>query len=535
MKAFFVHRASQVLSLLAVLLLAEAGCEPGSRSRGQPEGPDLGPTIGSVATVATPAPIPVEGLGLVGNLPGTGSATCPPEVRAYLKQYILSQLPEQRPNVDELINSNTTAVVRLEGAIPPLASKSDHFDLRVSLIPGSETTSLHGGWLYDAELRPRGPGGQATRPLATAAGPTYVDLLGSGEPDLTSAHVLGGGRVSNDYSGVIRLSEPDYTLADNIRDRLSERYGPSVATAMSPQVIEYTVPPAYARRHMRFVALVSATFMEQTPELMQQRIDTLVMNLVAGRNLDQSEVALEAIGRECLGRLAPLLDAADEQVRFRVARIMLDLRDDRALGALREIALDTQSTHRLEAMQAIAASARRNDASALMRLLLRDGDRHVVMAAYEHLRDMADPAVVQDFIGGSFYLERVVQANRKAVFVARRGDPRIVIFGAPLACRDSMFIESQDQRVVLDAQPGQGYVSLMRNNPMRPGVLGPLRTGFVLSEIIRALGTDYVPQEGGQPSGLGVSYAEIIALLEQMCQRGVVPAEFWPGPLPEFE
>lgn len=538
MKAFFHHGAHGIVLLLVAVLLAAAGCGQSSEARRlatQADGAELGPTIGSIADVVTPMPIPVEGFGLVGNLAGTGSATCPPQVRAYLKRYILSQLPNEALNLEELINSNTTAVVLLEGTIPAIASKGDHFDVRVSLMPGSETTSLRGGWLYKAELRPQGPGGSASRPLGTVEGPVFVNMVEVAKPDVTTAYVLGGGRTLDDYSGIITLQKPDYVLAGAIRDRLSGRYGFDLARAMSPRVIEYALPPDYQRRKMQFVALVAATYMNETPQLTRTRTDRFVQQLAAGQDEERSEIALEAIGRECLGQLASLLNSPDEEVRFRAARCMLNLRDDSALGTLRQIALDPKSAYRLEALEAVAASARRNDAAALARLLLRDDDSRMVLAAYEYLRELGNLAVTQDFIGRSFYLEHVVATDRKGIFVARRGDPRIVVFGAPLICRDSMFVESPDGMVMIDAQPGRGYMSLMRKNPMRPGTIGPLKSGFVLSEVIRTLGSEFAQTEEGHVTALGVSYAEVIALLEQMCAKGAVAAEFWPGPLPKFD
>jgi flagellar basal body P-ring protein FlgI len=536
MRTFFAQTAYWAVPWLAAILVAAAGCGPkAGPSQGQADEPDLGPTVGSVARVVTPASIPVEGFGLVGNLPGTGSATCPPQVRAYLKRYILSQLPSRTINVDDLINSRNTAVVLLEGTIPALASKGERFDVRASLIPGSETTSLRGGWLYGVELRPQGPGGSASRPVATAEGPMFTNLVGVDEPDLTRAYVLGGGRSLNDYSAVIALPKPDYPLANAIRNRLSERYGANVVAAITPQMIECVVPPDYRRRKMRFVSLLAATYMAEAPERTAARVDWFAGRLASGQDAQRSEIALEAIGRECLGRVASLLSAADEETRFRASRVMLDLRDDRSLATLRGIALDPKSVYRLEAMEAVAASARRNDASALMRFLLRDSDVRIVLAAYEHLREMTDAAVAQDFVGRSFYLERIVQTNRKAIFVSRRGDPRIVIFGAPLTCRDSVFVEAPGGGVIIDARPGQGYMSLSRKNPVRSGMIGPVKTGYVLSEVIRALGAESVATGEGQVSALGVSYADVIALLERMCEKGAVAAEFWPGPLPEFE
>jgi hypothetical protein len=339
----------------------------------------------------------------------------------------------------------------------------------------------------------------------------------------------------NDYSGIITLHQRDYELASDIRNRLNERYGDNVASAISAQTVEFRVSPDYQRRREWFVAMLAATYMDQTPELSRARAEWFAGRLASGQDAERSEIVLEALGRECLDALAPLLDSTDEQIRLRAARVMLALRDDRALVVLRQIALDPASAYRVEAMEAVTVSARRNDATALLRLLLRDPDMRIVIAAYERLRDMGDMAIAQDFIGRSFYLEHVVQTNHKAIYVSRRGDPRIVIFGAPLTCRDNAFVESPGGAVMIDARPGQGYMTLVRKNPMRPGVVRPIRTGFVLSEVIRALGTESASTGEGQVSGLGVSYAEVIALLEQMCDKGVLAAEFYSGPLPEFE
>ncbi|HUT47437.1 MAG TPA: hypothetical protein VMX36_14245, partial [Sedimentisphaerales bacterium] len=46
----------------------------------------LGATIGSLVKVSAPEPVPVEGLGLVVGLERAGSAECPPQIRAYLRQ-----------------------------------------------------------------------------------------------------------------------------------------------------------------------------------------------------------------------------------------------------------------------------------------------------------------------------------------------------------------------------------------------------------------------------------------------------------------
>ncbi|UCD52747.1 MAG: flagellar basal body P-ring protein FlgI, partial [Phycisphaerales bacterium] len=517
MRAVFGHCVFWIGCLAAAGLLA--GCGRLGRSERSAEDRDeaeLGPTIASVAEVGRPEALVVEGYGLVGGLSGTGSSVCPTGVRTYLKSYILSQLPDQTIDPDELIDSKDTAVVRLEGVMPAVVAEGEGFDVRVRLVEGSDATSLRDGWLYEAELRPLGTAQVQSRVLATTEGPVFINLLDASEPSLTDGLVLGAGVAKHGYAGGLRLGRADYPLASAVRNRLNERYGVETAQAISAEEIEFKIPAAYQRRRVRFVSMVAATYLSETPELVEKRIDTLLSRLSVSAQAERSEIALEALGPRCLPKLATLLEAPDEAVRVRAARCMLYLGDDAGWAVLRAVALDQTSAYRLEALDAIVAGAQRNDAATLARRLLRDSDKRVVLAAYEHLRELEDMAVRQEFVGRSFYLEQVLQTDRKAIFVARRGDPRVVIFGGPLVCRDSLFVESPDGAVMVDSRVGQDFASLTRRIPGRPEVIGPLRSGLTLSEIVRGLGAE--PRRAGSvaPAGLGVSYTDVTAVLEQL-------------------
>jgi len=495
---------------------------------------ELGATIGTLAEVAKAEPVAVEGYGLVGGLTGTGSGYCPPEVRAYLRRYILTQLSGERVNVDELIGSKNTAVVILEATIPAMPSMGEHFDVRVSLLPGSDAASIQGGWLYKSELVARGTFGAQTKPLATVEGPVFIDPIGTVDLDLRKGFTLGGGRTLYEYSALLRLRKPSYRAVSLVRNRLSERYGPNIAQALSPTDIEVRIPAAYRRRKPRFVAMIPATFVEVTNELTSARIDTYVQNLAASGEKENSEIALEAIGRESIVKLATLLNSSDAEVCLRASRCMLGLEDSRGLAPLRDLAIDPKSSYRLEALEAVMTSRWREEAATLAQRLLRDEDVAVVLAAYDQLRQIESRAVVREVIGRSFLLEQVVQTNHKAIFVARSGDPHIVLFGAPLACRDNLFVESPDQTLGLDCRTGQGYVSVIRKHPTRPGVIGPIRCKPDVGELVRTLGGEPTPGSSGPIQRLGVPYGQVIALLEQMSAKDAVPAAFWAGPLPKI-
>ncbi len=114
------------LPLLIALLIAGCG-EQGRAGKGSEDlipAIDLGTTIGSLAEMSWPESIRLEGYNLVVGLRGTGSAECPPQIRAYLAKYILTQLPGRKINVEKFIRGPDTAVLLVEGIMPAVASKN---------------------------------------------------------------------------------------------------------------------------------------------------------------------------------------------------------------------------------------------------------------------------------------------------------------------------------------------------------------------------------------------------------------------------
>ncbi len=514
-----------------------AGCgEPtgmGSKELAPPV--DLGPTIGSLAEVFSLESILVEGYGLIGGLKGTGSAECPPQIRTYLTQYILAQLPEPKIDVGKFINSRDTAVVLVHGLMLTTASKNQYFDVRIVALPGTQTTSLEGGWLYGAELKTAGAFGITTKVLATAKGPVFIDTISTSGTDKKVGYILSGGTVLDDYKVWLALRRPDYRTAARIRDRLNERFGDDIAKAVRPGQIELKVPAKYREQKQRFVSIVKATYLSETREITRERIKTFVRKLAGSEDKYASEIALEAIGNESLSKLRALLKSSNEEVRLRAARCMLNLGSDVGLETLREIAMDKGSAYRVEVLEAITTAARRNDAAAISLRLLRDEDFAIRLAAYEQLRKLDDIAITQRLIARDFYLEEIAQTEYTAIFVSRSGRPRIVLFGAPISCRRNIFVESADGNITINAPAGQKYVSITRKHPKRPSVIVQLKSTFELSDIIRTLCEEPLKKaEEGRP-GLGVSYADVIGLLKQMCDKGTVNAEFRAGPLPKID
>ncbi|MHC4293647.1 MAG: flagellar basal body P-ring protein FlgI, partial [Planctomycetota bacterium] len=154
-------------------------------------------TIGSLAEVFSPGAVRVEGYGVVGSLRGTGSAECPPQIRTYLRQYILQRSPGI--NVDEFLNNSDTAVVTILGVIPPGVYKGQVFDLQVRALPGTQTMSLKDGWLYAADLKPEGRFDTSFQILGRGEGPVYIDTLDESAGDLKEGYILGGAVVLEEF------------------------------------------------------------------------------------------------------------------------------------------------------------------------------------------------------------------------------------------------------------------------------------------------------------------------------------------------
>jgi len=441
-------------------------------------------------------------------------------------------LPE-RKGIEKLINSSDTAVVLVQGIIPRGALKGQHFDLAVFALPGTQTTSLESGWLYAADLYEAGRLGSPIRALAKAEGPIFINKITTSEPNKRVGYVLAGGRVLDEYKIALMLRQPDYKIASLIRNRLNEQFGDDAARAPAPGLIELKTPPKYKNQKQRFVSIVRATYLTQNEEVTNERIKALIRKLAVSKDKEASEFALEAIGKGSLDKLAILLKSSDEQVRLRAARCMLNLGSDRGLDTLRQIALDENSPYRLEALEAITTAARRNDAAAISRRLLRDSDFDIRLAAYEALRKLDDITITQTLIGRSFHLEQIVQAKYREIFVARSGQPRIVLFGE-IYCRDNIFLQSVDGEVTIDAPAGQDYVTIMRTHPKRPDIL-TLKSSFELADIIRTLCEEPVKGTADESLGLNVPYHDMVAILKQMVEKGLLRAEFRVGPLPKID
>jgi flagellar basal body P-ring protein FlgI len=541
--------------LITILLFLLAGCTEQQKTKKQkkskkqkieaPQEIKLDKTIGEFAEVVAFNPIPVKGIGLVVGLQNTGSSECPPAVRDYLRQYILTQIGRQKVvDADAMINSKDTAVVLVEGLIPAGAVEQEVFDVRVRAMPNTQTTSLAGGRLYTTELKLVGQVEEviaASRKLALAAGRVYIDNIADPKPDRLSGFVLGGGKAIEKHQILLALFNPDFRVAAIIRNRINERFGRNVATATSENTIYLSLPENFKYKKTRFIKLVKSLYITSTAVAEDKQINSLVEKLRTEPEKIKYETGLEAIGKPAVSRLLPLLESEDSQTRFTAARCLFNIGDDEALKILREFAQDSASPFRIAAIEAVGDAGQRRDCIALMNRIVRDENFDVRYTAYKYLSKYDDVSIVRTAVAKDFYIDQIIQMSPKTVYVSRRNEPRIILFGAPIECEKDIFIESDDGQIIINALPdgnsprgsrvAASRISVMRKHLVTGELVGPLKTSFRLADVIKTLGDEPEPENEKERPGLGISYSEIIELLKKMCEKGAVKAVFVPGPL----
>lgn len=487
--------------------------------------------VGTVAQVVKGQAIKIEGYGLVGGLDNTGSTTCPPNILAYLKRMSQTEVPDRSVNVEKLVRSRSSAVVRIEGTLAPLTCKNDPFDVKVTPLPGSDATSLRGGWLYNAQLWPVGSTSQAMHKIANAHGAVYVDQLDGGDPRL--GYVLGGGLVLQSRTLGLRLQQPDYNTCSVARNVINVRFGPGTAVPQDNQTIHLQIPPAYQRQRERFLQVLAQTPLNVQMDYLRQRGEFLIQQLPVAQDRASIELALEAMGSAGQARLEPLLQSQDPLLRLMVARCLANLGSPLGLEQLRQLAVNPQNSEalRVAAIKALGATGSSLMAQRVLRPLWRDASLDVALTAYEQAVELGPQNVDRVLVGSYIQVDALDGSPHAAIVAHRSKTPRLVLVGGPLACEPGRTVVSPDQTLWLDTRLEAGWVQVARRVPGKSD-LGPVRCPNNLKVIIQVLCADS-HNTLDQPNGLGLSYADLLDFLKLLCEQGVIKADFWGGPLPE--
>jgi hypothetical protein len=476
----------------------------------------------------------VRGFGIAAGLLGTGSSECPPALRTELEKYIRQQLSTIRGlSPRQFLDSPNTAVVEINGTIPPFAEKKETFDVLVQPIEQTQTTSLDYGYVYTTPLKERSTFvryDQYAKTFASAQGQLFRNKLD--EENNTKWYLLGGGVVENEAAISLVLRSPSFEAANAIRNRLNERFGPNTASSVSSAEISLKIPPRYRDQKERFLQLVQKLYLQNEGPAVERYIESLLEKLKKDANKLDAEIGLEAAGKRVLPRLSEFLDSPDEALRFHAARCMLNLGDEQALPVMEAFCKDTAGRYCLAAIETVGLTVRPRKSEPILLRAVASDLAEVRLAAYRQLDRIQSSAITRNLVADSFVVDKVFCGGRPLIYVFRSEAPKIVLFGSPIYCKPDVFLQSEETGVLLNAKPEDKLLAVSRRHPSRPRLIGPIFSSRELSALIRTLGenADTFDNPRKQP-GLAIPYQDIILLLKQLAEQGIVDADFQAGPM----
>ncbi len=521
------------ICIMVCLAVLSQGCVDRSARLAQEKVPSPSEvTLKDVVTFQIPKAEEVWGIGIVGNLSGTGSAFCPPNVRTQLRR-MMSSSYTQDINMDAFIQSPNTAVVYLEGQIPGSAIKSDAFDIRVKPYDTSTRCSLAGGWLYRTDLSlSQTVAGPLVSTVATAEGAIFsLPAERLTHADYTDL-ILGGGKVVAETTTHLVLKEPGFKQASFIRNLLNDRFGSGTAQATSPNQVDVHVPLQYRKDRWRFWASVEALPMAEDQETQNKRMEALIESLTAGQNLEETEIALEAMGKACVPRLGQHLRHPDPAVRLAVARCLSSQGSSPGLAALAQMAENPQSPYRVQAMHALDPMTSIPQVADFAGKLLGDADFEFAMDVYETLCMEDAVGVERETLAGAFTLDLIPQNHTKAVLATRRGGAHLALFGAPILLKPGQIIEFSQNNMTLDTKSNSELAVISRQSNPSDRAAPSVTCSLQLGDVIRVLGKK--PGLGRSQVGFGMPYDEILSFIGQLSEQEMISAKLWAGPLPNL-
>lgn len=496
-------------------------------------------------------PLNISSYGLVSHLRNTGDSTAPTAVRTWMLDYMAKRgfgqqrlgynAPQYQP--EAVLNDPQFAIVRVDGYLAPGARKGQTFDIFVSALPESRTTSLAHGELYETDLAVGGAevGGANINRVAIGAGPIFVNpaytLAGNeiskqGKTSLRYGVVMDGGIVSVDRAIGLRIREPEKSLSEHIADRINDRFqgvgdmmshggrnwGQNiVAVAQDEGRVNFYVPARYRGDWEHFSGVVMHLYMRGDPAFALLKGRELAAEAVKpDAPLQDITYAWEALGPVALPTILPLMSDTHPDVAFAAARAAAFLDDPSSLTALMQIAQDPRSSFQVSAVNTLAALPPTEQINEMLRQLLNMPNAQVRIAAYQALAHNKDPYIFTRVIKDRFVLDIVPCEGPTMIYASRTGIPRIAIIGQRVNISTPIMFSALDGRLTIASVPKSNDLSIYYRGAVLTNS-GQTVSEPELAELIARLGGEGLQQDNARP--LDFSYAEILAVLQDLADK----------------
>lgn len=541
--------------IVSVMLLGAPSCKDSvaeDTGGNQPPPMFTGPepfytTVGSMVQIEGAYPMLVSGYGVVAGLTEeTGSREVPAQLRQRLANdmrrhgFGSARMGLGQYTPDRILDRLDTAVVRIDGFVPAFASRSTRFDVLVSALDGTQTTSLDGGTLlYTVELAPGGARlvdlGSFIRPVASANGSLYVNPF---EDDVSKktrlelsrrAVVLSGGAATVDRSIRLILNQPSWTRSRAIADRINERFRKSprdrddTAKAQNDSVIELNIPQPWQRDPQRLLSLISNLYVQRGSDFEAEKAAELG-RLVTAQPKYASRVALawETLGRTALPVIRRYYDHSKTPVAFAALQAGVHLGDERASEYLDALAKQSDPDVRRQAAELMVYLPDSLRAEAALRRLLSDKNNHVRIAAYEALAKHGDRRHIQsrtfyEMEGRLNFTLDVVETDRPLIYISQASLPKIVIFNGYTGFTGKSIAAVWDHRLMIKSTGSRNPAEVFYQPPGQ--IEGKtVSIAPALANLIVLLARD--PDRHPDDPSFGLPYTRVVNAVHQLHRGG---------------
>ena len=578
-----------LIAALALAGLAVVGCNrtvapEAPKDRYESRGPkvdypaELRGTIYEVVDVGGTLPLSAAGYGLVVNLENTGRDDGIPSAvrehildnaiaRGFQNDLIDNPLASVSPNA--VLADPRTAIVRVDGVVPPGAQAGQRIDVAVTALENNTTPSLARGFLWQTELH-RGTinvrnTGERVNQIGTARGPLVVNpiyaLLApedvrdapAARESLRSAIIPDGGVVQSGRRFVLRLRTPDRRTARAIEQRINQHFGQAVAAAQDEGVVYLTPPPEgdYTLRGpqdwQRFVGVAAHLFFSNNSGFSVQKAQELAEYGRDNARTDEELLAIsyawEGMGQAVSGTLIELFNDPNPAVAFAAARAAAHLRVPGGADALLAYAKDDLNPYNVRATRELGRLQPEGTkiARSVRELLNEDiaPNIQVRIEAYQALLRLGDNSIREQAVGGKFALHTVPGTGTPVVYATLSGRPTIALIGGVRDFNDMPQISTEGDAspvlvsafgdsLTVTRQPDSDRVVIFQrlaNNPDPKADASEhdfvnVETLPDLREVVGRLGGEGLP--GQRRIRLG--YGEVVALLKQLGDAGYIRA-----------
>ncbi len=507
-------------------------------------------TVGALTLVGNAGPLQVKGFGVVVGLNGSGSRDCASSIRTYLIDNLQKLIASNSwyfsdPGIEpaDLIESPDTAVVELTAYIDPGACQGSRLDVAVAAATGTQTRSLEGGLLLQAELKrvgraSGGPGIITGRTVGYARGPVFTNPFaaeteGTFSADPRRATVLGGGITLEQRPTKLILKQPSYPMARRIEQRLNETFGhrrPAIAEAMSQSYLYLRTPPRFATYPSHLVDVATHVYLRNDPAFFDAKLAELAR--IASQPdapYETLSAAWVGLGRIAVPRIQPLYTSENPALGFYALQAGVRMNDATAVRLMGEIALQAEHPYRFQATRELS-NALLPIAALRLLPLLNDIDPDIRVAAYEGLLRHEHPAVQSRSFGHrldptqvNLTLDAIESDAPPLIHVRRSRAPRIAVFGRDVPIMRPLFYKHHDERMILNCTNEHDDLTLLiQIIPEGPAEAFKVRPNVV--DLIAVLARRPDKDGEGQLRGAGQPYAKVIEILAALSREGIIPA-----------